>query len=82
MKKIVIRIQDFAKEAKGFLPVMYRKKKELHVSNFCCIPADKMQIEHNSENQEVILRFKLNENECLSIGTEEGKKSDKVKIDG
>jgi hypothetical protein len=81
MRKTVIRIQDFTKEVRGFLPIAYRRKKELFVQNLECIPADRMKIEHNSENQEIVLRFRMNENECFSIGNEEGK-GEKVKIDG
>lgn len=69
-------IADFAdsEKLKEFKPLIIgiKNKNTLHLKNVQCIPHDRMKVELDVETSEVVLRFKLRDNEFLALGDARG----------
>lgn len=80
--KIAVHLGKVTEPVKldGLLRVAYRKGKKLFVQSIDAWPAERFKVEHG-ENGEVCLRFRLAEDEALSIGATGGVAS-KKEIEG
>lgn len=75
MKKIFcIRNFNKSKEVEKYSPLIvgFKKNDELTLKNLTCDPKDRMNISIDPKTDEVVIRFRLFDNEFLSIGEDKG----------